>query len=102
MWGLLQALLGLLAVPEPAGLGPAANAPRLLCLCWALPLLPAPATSEGSEGEADGECGRLLLISFCPSLMLPQASPGRSGHGARSGLARSGQGGGWKRKAPAK
>lgn len=92
--GLVQALMGLLAVPEPVGLGPAADAPRLPCLCWAV--LPALATSEGSEGKAHGECGRLLLISFCPSLLLPQASPGRTGHGACTGLARSGQGGSWK------
>lgn len=72
--GLLQALMGLLEAPEPAGLGPAADAPRLPCLCWAL--LPALATSEGSEGKADGECRRLLLISFCPSPLLPQAGLG--------------------------
>lgn len=75
--GLVQALMGLLAVPEPTGLAPAADAPRLPCLCWAL--LPAVATS-------DGECGKLLLISFCPSPRLPQASPGRTGHGAGHGL----------------
>lgn len=84
--GLVQALKGLLAVPEPVGLGPAADAPRLPCLCWAL--LPALATSEGRERKADGECGRLLLISFSSSLLFPQASPGRTGHGVWTALTR--------------